>query len=74
MYERIYSFVKEHKLIYPLQFGFRENHYIDLVLINITEDIKSTLDGKRYGCDIFIDLQKAFDTVNREILLKKLER
>ena len=73
MYERIYSFLKEHKLIYPLQFGFRENHYFDLVLINITKDIKSTLDGKRYGSDIFIDLQKAFDPVNREILLKKLE-
>ena len=73
MYERIYSFLKEHKLIYPLQFGFRENHCIDHVLINITEDIRSTLDGRRYGCGIFIDLQKAFDTVNHEILLKKLE-
>ena len=41
--------------------------------INITEDIRSTLDGGRYGCGIFIDLQKAFDTVNHEILLKKLE-
>ena len=71
MYERIYSFLKEHKLIYPLQFGFRENHCIDHVLINITEDIRSTLDGRRYGRGIFIDLQKAFDTVNHEILLKK---
>ena len=33
MYERIYSFLKEHKLIYPLQFGFRENHCIDHALI-----------------------------------------
>ena len=73
MHERIYSFLKEHKLIYPLQFGFRENHCIDHALISITEDIRSTLDNKRYGCGIFIDLQKAFDTVNHEILLKKLE-
>ena len=34
MYERIYSFLKEQKLIYPLQFGFRETHCIDHVLIN----------------------------------------
>ena len=73
MHERIYSFLKEHKLIYPLQFGFRENHCIDHALISITEDIRSTVDNKRYGCGIFIDLQKAFDTVYHEILLKKLE-
>ena len=73
MHERIYSFLKEHKLIYPVQFGFRENHCIDHALIGITEDIRSTLDNKRYGCGIFIDLQKAFGTVNHEILLKKLE-
>ena len=73
MYERIYSFLKELKLIYPLQFGFREHHCIDHVLINITESIRSTLDGRRYSCGIVIDLQKAFDTVNHEILLTKLE-
>ena len=60
-------------MIYPLQFGFREIHCIDHALTSITEDIRSTLDNKRYGCGIFIDLQKAFDTVSHEILHKKLE-
>ena len=35
--------------------------------------IKETIDNKKYGCGIFIDLRKAFDTVNHEILLRKLE-
>ena len=73
MYERMLSFLKQHKVIYPMQFGFRENHCIDHALTSITEDIRSTLDNKRYGCGFFIDLQKDFDTASDEILLKKLE-
>ena len=39
----------------------------------MTEEIRSSLDNRRYGCGIFLDLQKAFDTVNHDILLGKLE-
>ena len=42
-------------------------------LIRMTEAVKNTLDNKRFGCGIFIDLQKAFDTVSHRILLAKLE-
>ena len=42
-------------------------------LIEITEKIRKTIDSRKYGCGIFIDLRKAFDTVNHEILLMKLE-
>ena len=56
-----------------MQFGFRTGHSTDHALVSLTETIKSSLDKNRYGRGIFIDLQKAFDTVNHEILLKKLE-
>ena len=42
-------------------------------LIVMTEMIRATLDNKRFGCGVFIDLQKAFDTVNHNILIAKLE-
>ena len=39
----------------------------------MTENIKESLENRKNGCGIFHDLQKAFDTVNREFLLGKLE-
>ena len=56
-----------------MQFGFRSGHPTDHALVSLTESVKSSLDNNRVGCGIFIDLQKAFHTVNHDILLKKLE-
>ena len=42
-------------------------------LISFTESIKQTVDEHRFGCHIFVELQKAFDTVDYKILLQKLE-
>ena len=39
----------------------------------MTEAIRNTIDNQKYGCGVFIDLKKAFDTVNHSILLRKLE-
>ena len=43
------------------------------VFISIAESLRNSLDNKEFGCGIFIDLKKAFDTVNHSILLSKLD-
>ena len=70
---RLNSFLDLNSIIVPNQFGFRAGFSTSHSLISITETIKKTIDEKKYGCGIFIDLKKAFDTVNHDILLQKLE-
>ena len=56
-----------------MQFGFRQKICACYALINLTENIRQGLNEGYIGCDIFVDLQKAFDTVDYEILLSKLD-
>ena len=73
VHDRIYKFLEDFQCIYSLQFGFRKKHSTNHALIDITETIRQALDNKKFACGIFVDLQKAFDTVNHEILIAKLE-
>ena len=73
MHKRLYNFLNSQDTLFINQFGFRKNNSTAFALIQITEKIKETIDKNKYGCGIFIDLRKAFDTVNHEILLKKLD-
>ena len=55
------------------QFGFRSKHCTIHALLLLTDKIQKAIDKGTYSCDIFLDLCKAFDTVNHNILLTKLE-
>ena len=67
----MYNLLELHEILFHMQFGFCNGHSTDHALISLIERIKCTLDSNRVGCGIFIDLQKAFDTVNHTILLQK---
>ena len=72
MYTRMYNFLSIHNCIYDLQFGFCNKHSTNHALLSLTEDIRNALDNNYFAIGVFIDLQKAFDTVDHEILLHEL--
>ena len=72
MFNRIYRFLDKYDCLYKFQFGFRKKYSTNHALIKITETIRKALDDNQFACGIFIDLQKAFDTVNHSILIDKL--
>ena len=73
MHNRLYKFLNDNDIIYPLQFGFRQKYSTSFAFVHLTEIIKEALDQEKYGCGIFVDLQKAFDTADHNILMGKLK-
>ena len=77
MYKRLYTFLSNKNIIYNLEFGFRQQYSTSCALtifyiVCITENIRKALDDGNMGCGVFVDLQKAFETVDHQILLAKL--
>ena len=73
VHKRQYSYLEDSDILYHKHFGFRKGNSTINALLQITEQIKESINKGKYGCGIFIDLCKAFDTVNHSILLMKLE-
>ncbi len=70
---RLDDFLNKHKILYEGQFGFRKNHSTQLAIISYLDHITAALDKNEHSISLFIDLSKAFDTINHNILLKKLD-
>ena len=73
MYSRLDYFLTTSEIIYKFQFGFRKQYSANHALLSIVEQILKALDRKMITCGFFIDLEKAFGTVNYEIRLSKLK-
>ena len=73
MFNRMVEFLDKHNVLYEHQYGFRQNYSTEHALIQLSDKIAQAIDKKRFMIGIFVDLSKAFDTLNHEILLSKLE-
>ena len=73
MYNRVEQFLLSSNQFYYRQFGFRSKHSTNHALLSIIERIREAIDNNLFTCGVFIDLEKAFDTVHHKILLAKLQ-
>lgn len=71
---RLEAFFQRHSLLSPFQFGFQKNKSTESPALSICELIKNNIESKLLTMGIFIDLRKAFDTINHTLLCNKLER
>ena len=69
MYNRMLKYISQNKLLNEFQFGFRNNHSTCMVLIVLIDDLLTALDHGNCAAVLFLDFQKAFDTVDHCIRL-----
>ena len=69
---RVIDYLEANNILFQHQYGFRKKHSTKLSLINLTNTLLKYIDEGRTTVGIFIDFQKAFDTINHSILLKKM--
>ena len=73
IYQQMYSFFQQNELFYDSQYGFRTNHSTEHAALELADRILYSLDHNETPLSIFLDLTKAFDTLDHNILLNKLK-
>ena len=70
---KLVDFLEKKNILYKFQFGFRKSHSTTLALIELTDNIRQLIDEGNIVLSLFVDFTKAFDTVDHEILLEKIQ-
>ena len=73
MNARMTKFLNKNKIIFKHQYGFQENKCTSSAILDLQSQLINNIEKKLFSCCVFLDFSKAFDTVNHEILLQKLE-
>ena len=72
LYDQLYDYLTKFQLLNDCQFGFCNSHSTATALLDCTNSWYMNIDKKLFNLVVLIDLKKAFDTVDHQILLKKL--
>lgn len=72
VHNRIYNFISKHDIMFKSQYGYRPGHSTELALTEALEVLYDAIDNKRISVGVFLDLSKAFDTIDHRILFMKL--
>ena len=73
IYNKIFDFLVRYDMIFKSQYGFRSGHNTTHATIDFVKTIEDALSSGKIACGTFVDLSKAFDTLNHQILLEKLD-
>ena len=68
------QFLEKYNIMFNYQFGFRKKHSTEQAILELTDKLKSAIDNKQLMWGLFLDVSKAFDTVNHKILLERLQK
>ena len=72
LYNQLNSFFVRENVIHPNQFGFRKNTSTSMAVLQMYDQYSSNIEKGLYTCSVFLDIAKAFDSIDHSILIEKL--
>ena len=71
LYQRLDTFTRKHSIVSPFQYGFRAGHSTTHAVTDVITMVYDNINDKKFTAVNFLDMKKAFDTVDHDILVNK---